>query len=233
MATLQGKERRQYVGAMFARIARRYDLMNTLMTAGMHHRWRTLAAKRAAAGPSGLAIDIATGTGDMALALARQHSITGVVGLDLVPEMVTVGQAKAGHRVHMVVGDSLSLPFGDNVFGCVTSAFGLRNMPDIQASLAEMVRVVKPGGRVVILELTPNVGGPLRPIVQLYLHRLLPFMGRVIAGDGEAYTYLPQSIERFLTRDGLAQLLTDLRLKDVGYQSLTLGTVAIHWGVKS
>ena len=232
MAELRGDEKRRYVRALFSRIAGRYDLMNTLMTGGMHHRWRAKAAARAAAGNSGLALDIATGTGDLALALARRREMTAVVGLDLLPQMVMRAQAKAGHRAHLVLGDALSLPFPDELFGCVTSGFSLRNMPDLQASLGEMARVLKPGGRLVTLELIPQGGGLLRPMVSLYLHRLIPLMGRVIAGDATAYTYLPQSIDRFLTPEGLVELLTELGLRDVGCQTLNFGTVAIHWGVK-
>ena len=232
MADLRGSERRRYVGAMFARIAPRYDLMNAVMTGGMDRRWRALAARTAALGLHGPALDIATGTGDLALALSRQDGVESVVGLDLVPEMVLRGQAKVGSRAQMMVGDGLSLPFSDGVFGCVTSAFGLRNMPDVPASLSEMMRVLKTDGKLVILEITPQSNGLLRPAFRLYFHRLVPIMGRIIAGDGEAYSYLPQSVDRFFSRDGLAALFGQVGLRQVGSRSLGLGTVAISWGVK-
>ena len=234
MAELTGNERRAYVRAMFARIAGRYDLMNTVMTGGMHHHWRTLAARVAASGPPGTALDIATGTGDLALSLARQPHIQKVIGLDLVPQMVSLAQAKARGRLGLVVGDGLSLPFADNTFCCAASAFGLRNMPDVPATLAELARVVQPGGKVVILDIIPREEkSPLRPLFRLFFHWVVPLAGQIITGDREAYTYLPRSVDRFMTREGVRDLFTDLGLKDVGFRSLGLGTIAIHWGVKA
>ena len=155
-----------------------------------------------------------------------------MVGMDLLPQMLMRAHAKAGRKNLLVLGDALSLPFPDGLFACVTSGFSLRNMPDLQDSLREMARVLKPGGRLVTLELVPQGGGLLRPLVRLYLHHLIPFMGRIVVGDAAAYTYLPRSIDRFLTPDGLVDLLTELGLDNVGCQTLNFGTVAIHWGVK-
>lgn len=229
---LSGDERRAYVREMFSRIARRYDLMNTLMTGGMHYRWRTQAARVAAAGPPGTALDIATGTGDFAMALARQPGIRGVVGLDIVPEMVRMAQAKSKGRLHLAVGDALSLPFPDNAFCCATSGFGLRNMPDVHATLAELARVVQPGGKVVILEIIPlKQGSPLRPLFRPYFHWLVPLAGQLVAGDRRAYTYLPRSVDHFLTREGVRELFAEAGLQDTGSRLLAFGTVAIHWGV--
>ena len=231
-AELSGDERRAYVREMFARIARRYDLMNTLMTGGMHYRWRTQAARVAAAGPPGIALDIATGTGDFALALARQPGIRGVVGLDIVPQMVQMARAKSKGGLKLVVGDALSLPFPDNTFCCATSGFGLRNMPDVHATLAELARVVQPGGKVVILEIIPlREGSPLRPLFRPYFHWLVPLAGQLVAGDRRAYTYLPRSVDRFLTREGVRELFGAAGLQDTGSRLLAFGTVAIHWGV--
>ena len=164
---LKGEAKRRYVGDLFVRIAPRYDLMNTLMTGGMHHRWRKLAAGVATGGPEGMALDIATGTGDLVFALAGARGTRIVVGLDLLSEMVALARVKARSRrpevrARFMVGDALSLPFADHTFACATSAWGLRNMPDLRGSLEEMVRVVKPGGRVVSLESMPPGGGPIR-----------------------------------------------------------------------
>ena len=231
-AELSGDERRAYVREMFARIARRYDLMNTLMTGGMHYRWRNTAARIAAAGLEGKALDIATGTGDFALALERRPGIRGVVGLDIVPQMAQMARAKSRGRLGLVVGDALSLPFPDNSFCCATSGFGLRNMPDVHGTLAELARVVAPGGRVVILEIIPlREGSPLRPLFRPYFHWLVPLAGQLVAGDRRAYTYLPRSVDRFLTREGVRELFGAVGLEGTGSRLLALGTVAIHWGM--
>ncbi len=237
MAELQGEARRRYVGEMFARIAPRYDLMNTPMTLGAHHRWRKPAARLATRGLRGAALDVATGTGDLALALARASGMERVVGLDLLPGMVALARKKAlarglAGRVGFLVGDGLALPFPDGAFACVTSAWGLRNMPDPRASLEEMARVTAAGGRVVSLESVPVRGSPLGPFFRLYFHQVVPLLGQVIAGDREAYTYLPRSVDGFLPAERLAGLFQEVGLADVGYRRLGLGAVAIHWGTR-
>ena len=243
MADLQGPARRQYVADLFARIVPRYDLMNTLMTGGLHHRWRRLAVSMATrdldiAAGNGTALDVATGTGDLALAFVRHTRIQRVVGLDLVAPMVCRACSKGrsrglGGRVRFAVGDALSLPFADDSFVCAGSAWGLRNMPDLAGALSEMVRVVRPGGRVVSLESVPVEGGPLRPLFKPFFHHVVPLMGQLIGGDRAAYTYLPQSVERFLTVVGLAQAFEEAGLKDVGHRRVGMGAVAIHWGTVS
>ena len=239
---LQGQAKRRYVADLFSRIAPRYDLMNTLMTGGMHHRWRKVAATKATQGLEGLALDVATGTGDLAVAIAKVPNIKGVMGLDLLPEMVTRAQTKSfspsDHQGRLLIpqfmlGDGLSLPFCDNTFVCATSAWGLRNMPDLEGSLVEMVRVVKPGGRVVSLESMPLERGPLRPFIHLGLHHVVPLMGQLIGRDRAAYTYLPRSVDRFLTAQALARTFEEVGLKDVSYLRLGFGAVAVHWGTKT
>lgn len=244
MAELKGEAKQRYVAQMFARIAGRYDLMNTLMTGGMHRRWRQKTARVTAQGLVGaqhtaplLALDVATGTGDLAFALAQQPGIGHAVGVDIVPEMIALAQAKArarglGRRTSLIVGDALALPFPDASFACATAGFSLRNMPDLPQALAEMVRVVRPGGRVTTLELTPLSEGIKSGLFRLYFHRLVPLLGLLIARDKSAYTYLPQSVDRFLEADNLARLFQDLGLSGVGYQKLGFGTVALHWGTK-
>jgi len=199
MVDLKGEPKARYVAAMFGRIAPRYDRLNTVMTAGMHHRWRRLATRLAMEGLEGEALDVATGTGDLALALLRQPGVRRAVALDFVPEMLRLARKKARRqgmedRVELVQGDALRLPFPDGRYACATSGFGLRNVGDLAAALREMARVVRPGGRVVILELSMSgVWAPLRrggPLV-LSPHRSPP--GDVVGG-GTGGVYLPARV---------------------------------------
>ena len=226
---------RRYVGELFHNIVPRYDLMNTLMTGGLHHRWRRATAKIATRDLEGVALDVAAGTGDLTLALAAAPGIRRAVGLDLVPLMLERARAKAfrkgdGGQCSFMVGDALSLPYLDDTFACATTAWGLRNMPDLTACLAEMVRVVKPGGRVVSLESFPMRKGPMKLVVPFLFHKLVPLMGQLVAGQREAYTYLPRSVEGFLTVEEMARKFEEAGLVDVGYSRRGLGAVALHWG---
>ena len=237
MANLQGEEKQVFVADLFARIAARYDLMNTLMTGGMHHRWKRRTAHVTTRGMSGPALDIATGTGDLAFAMAGLPGVTGSIGVDLLPEMI--GQAKSKQAnvnsresADFLLGDALSLPFADGSFACATAGFSLRNMPDLPAAIAEMFRVVRSGGRVTTLELTPLPRGPRAALFRLYFHGIVPRVGQLIAGDRGAYTYLPQSVDYFLEANRLARLFEDTGFVDVSFQKLGFGTVAIHQGRK-
>ena len=237
MANLSGEAKQTYVADLFARIAGRYDLMNSLMTGGMHHRWKRRTARVAAAGLAGPALDIATGTGDLAFALARQPGIDSALGVDLLAEMLTLARDKepakdAPGSVGFLQGDALTLPFPDNSFACATAGFSLRNMPDLPAAIAEMARVVRPGGRVTTLELTPMPPGLKSALFRLYFHRIVPLIGQLVAGDRSAYTYLPQSVDYFLQADRLAGLFEAAGLVEVSYRKLGFGAVAIHQGAK-
>ncbi len=223
------------MGELFHNIVPRYDLMNTLMTGGMHHRWRRDAARIATRDLEGTSLDVAAGTGDLTLALAASPGISHAVGLDLVPLMLERARAKAsrkrdGGRCSFMVGDALSLPYPDDTFACATTAWGLRNMPDLSSCLAEMVRVVKPGGRVVSLESFPVRKGPMKLVVPFLFHRLVPLMGQLVAGQRDAYTYLPRSVEGFLTVEEMASRFEEAGLVDVGYALRGFGAVALHWG---
>ena len=238
MAQLRGDEKRRYVAEMFARISPRYDLMNSLMTGGMHHRWKRATARFTATGLRGSALDIATGTGDLAFALAQIPGVSPVVGVDLLPEMLTIARGKrakisgAGPAAEFAVGDALRLPFADGTFCCATAGFSLRNMADVPAAIAEMARVVAPGGRITTLELTPMPPGLRAALGRVYFHHVVPLLGQVVAGDRSAYTYLPNSVDYFLTADGLAEVYRAVGLTDVGYCRLGMGGVALHYGVK-
>lgn len=228
-------ERAEQVRVMFDRIARRYDLMNSLMTGGRHQAWRRVAARIAEPQPGGLALDVATGTGDLALALLAQTPIRGVIGLDFSDGMLKVGREKLrrkdpGGRVKLVIGDALRLPFPDKTFACVTSAFLLRNLADLAQGLAEMRRVTHPGGKVVALEITQPTLPGWSHLFGWYFHRLVPRLGALVSGNREAYTYLPRSVERFLPPAQLSWLMERVGLRAVGYRRLGLGTVTIHAG---
>ena len=235
MAELKGAAKQQYVAELFSRIAGRYDLMNDLMTAGLHRRWKRQTARLAAKGLNGKALDIATGTGDLALALSRCPGIDHAVGVDLLPEMVVRGRNKARAKglasgTTLLLGDALRLPFPGGSFACATAGFSLRNMPDLSQALAEMVRVVQPGGRVTTLELTPLLAGKTAWFIRWYFRWLVPFLGQIVAGNRADYTYLRDSVEVFLQADRLAELFSEVGLIDVGYRRLGFGTVTLHWG---
>ena len=238
MAQLQGSERARYVAGMFSRISRRYDLLNTVMSGGRHYAWRRLATRLAVEGLSGRALDVATGTGDFAFDLARRAEITSVVGLDFTRDMMTLGLGKRerqgiGGAVSFTEGDAHDLPFDDNSFVCATVGFGIRNFIDAPRALREMARVVSPGGRVVSLEIVRMDGkGPVSRMARLHFRYATPWMGALLAGDREAYTYLPQSAQGFMSAHELGAAMSDAGLTVTTRKSLALGSVAIHVGEK-
>jgi len=238
MADLRGRERAYYVTRMFSRIAPHYDLLNTVMTAGRHHAWRRMAAETAVGPTSGTALDVAAGTCDFALDLARRPSVSHVVALDRSGEMLSVGRSKADRRgltqaLTLAVGDAHDLPFADDRFMCATVGFGVRNYADVGAAMREMVRVVAPGGKVVVLEIVRTEGwlGWGR-LFRFYFRRVTPWLGALIARDREAYTYLPESVAAFYSAGQLASMMEEAGLQKVETRSLALGTVAIISGEK-
>ena len=231
-----GPDKARFVSQMFSRIARHYDLMNGLMTFGMHHSWRRVAARQTIPSPEGPALDLATGTGDLALELRELHPHRNIVGADFSEGMLAVARDKvraAGDagRIRLVAADALALPFDDRAFACVTSAFLLRNLADLRQGLAEMKRVTRPGGRVVALEITQVDAPGFRPLFRFYFHRIVPRIGRLVARDNEAYAYLPQSVDRFLAPADLARLMESVGLRSVTWRRLGLGSVTIHTGI--
>ena len=210
--------------------------MNDVMTLGMHRGWKRRTARLAAECPPGPALDVSTGTGDLAFELARRPSTEATVGLDLLPEMITQARDKATKRalrdVSLLVGDANSLPFPSDTFACATAGFSLRNMPDVRRAVEEMARVVRPGGRVALLELSPMESGIKARLFRMYFHGVVPFVGNLIARDRAAYTYLPESVDRFYGAEELASILRESGLENVAYRRLGFGTVCLHWGNK-
>jgi demethylmenaquinone methyltransferase/2-methoxy-6-polyprenyl-1,4-benzoquinol methylase len=228
----------EQVRAMFDRIAGLYDRMNTVMTAGLHHQWRRRAADLAALGPGGRALDVATGTGDLALELAERVSPGGeVVATDFSERMLELARAKVGSRsfgpatrVLVRSANALALPFGDGEFDAATVGFGARNFSDLELGLREMTRVVRPGGRVVVLEITTPQQLPLSWFFELWFDRAVPALGR-LAGDFEAYSYLPSSVRRFPGPRQLAETMARCGLHDIRYVLTAGGIIALHVGV--
>lgn len=226
------------VRRMFGRIAGRYDAMNAVMTAGMDRRWRALATRRAALPAGGLALDIGTGTGDLAIALTRGAPGVTVVGLDYTLPMLRLAPRKASgravaERTRWVLGDGQVLPFADATFDAVTSAFVLRNFSDLSAALSEMARVTRPGGRVVALEIAPDAARWWRPVFNLYFQRVVPVLGSLVAGDRTAYTYLPASVAAFLDAGAVAQRMARAGLQPLPPTRLVGGAVAVHVGMRA
>jgi demethylmenaquinone methyltransferase / 2-methoxy-6-polyprenyl-1,4-benzoquinol methylase len=237
---------------MFDRIAAVYDPLNTAMTAGLHHRWRARAVDLADVGPGSRVLDVATGTGDLAIELAHRVSPGGeVVGADFAENMLERARGKLGGDVGPRVrprfewADAMELPYDDDRFDAATVGFGARNFSDLGRGLAEMVRVVRPGGRVVVLEITTPTRAPLSLFYQLWFDRIVPALGRIVGvltpgspahEDGgestiaQAYTYLPSSVKRFPGPPALAAEMERAGLVEIGYVTTAGGIVAIHFG---
>jgi demethylmenaquinone methyltransferase/2-methoxy-6-polyprenyl-1,4-benzoquinol methylase len=217
------------VRAMFDRIAGPYDAMNTVMTAGLHHRWRERAVQLAAVGPGSRVIDVATGTGDLAIALSLAVAPDGeVVACDFSEQMLARARAKAP-QLRFEWADALALPYASDRFDAATVGFGARNFSDLRRGIEEMVRVVRPGGRVVILEITRPTREPLASFFRGWFDRVVPALGR-FAGQGAAYSYLPSSVRRFPGPHELAALMDSCGLRGISYVLTAGGIIAIHVG---
>jgi demethylmenaquinone methyltransferase/2-methoxy-6-polyprenyl-1,4-benzoquinol methylase len=212
------------VRAMFDRIAGIYDRLNSVMTAGLHHEWRRRAADLAAVRAGDRVLDVATGTGDLAVELAARGC--EVVGCDFSEAMLELARSKAP-GVAFEVANALELPYAADSFDAATVGFGARNFSDLERGLAEMARIVRPGGRVVVLEMTTPRRPPLSTFFGVWFDHVVPVLGR-LAGNGDAYSYLPSSVKRFPGPDGLAQLMWEAGLRDVHYLLTAGGIIAIH-----
>src|SRR5690242_11923628 len=219
------------VRAMFDRIAGLYDVMNSVMTAGLHHRWRSRAADLAEVRAGDRVLDVATGTGDLALELARRVGPAGaVVGSDFSEGMLERARRKASGvaNVRFEHGNALSLPYGDGEFAAATVGFGARNFSDLPRGLSEMARVVRPGGRVVVLEITTPTKPPLSTFFRVWFDHIVPLIGR-----DEAYTYLPSSVKRFPAPPELAAEMSRAGLRDIRWILTAGGIIALHVGTRA
>jgi len=221
---------------MFDRVAGVYDLMNTAMTAGLHHRWRARAADRAELRPGDAALDACCGTGDLALELARRVGPEGtVVGCDFSEPMLELAREKAARlrleQVRFEWADALRLPYPNESFDAATVGFGARNLADLERGLEELVRVLRPGGRLVILEITQPRRAPLSSFYSLWFDRIVPLLG-TIAGDRDAYSYLPRSVKRFPSPEGLATLMAAAGLERIRGLIMAGGIIAVHSGAR-
>jgi demethylmenaquinone methyltransferase/2-methoxy-6-polyprenyl-1,4-benzoquinol methylase len=231
MANLTGRERAAYVQKMFTRIAPRYDLMNRLMTFGQDMRWRRTVIAKAEIPPGGRALDLGTGTGDIALAIRETHPAAQVVAADFTLEMMRVGRARpGGDALPWNSADALNLPYPDAAFDAVVSGFLMRNVSDLPRALREQRRILKPGGRIVILDTTRPRKNLLTPFIKLHMNFIIPFLGRLITGETEAYAYLPETSQNFLDAETLAERMREAGFSEVGFVRVNFGTVGIHWG---
>ena len=232
MATSPGTLPEPQVRAMFDRIAGFYDLMNSVMTAGLHHQWRRRAADLAQVGPGDRVLDVATGTGDLAVELAGRVAPGGeVIGSDFSEEMLGRARVKAP-GLQFEWGNALDLPYATATFDAATVGFGARNFSDLGQGISEMARVVKPGGRVVILEITTPQKPPLSTFFSLWFDRVVPVIGKV-AGDPDAYDYLPNSVKRFPGPEGLAADMERAGLQDIRWILTAGGIIALHVGTRA
>lgn len=225
-----------YVQDMFGRIAGRYNLMNRLMTFGRDQSWRRFVIHRARLPDYGRLLDLATGTGDIAFEGLHAVPSLQVVGADFSLPMMQVGKAHMlGRYVSWCGADALNLPFPDNSFDAVTSGYLVRNVTDIGRTLREQCRVLKPGGRIVILDSSPPPRNLLRPFILLYLKVVIPLLGRIVGGKqaADAYRYLPESTQAFKTPEQLAALMREAGFQKVQFRRFMFGTICVHWGQKA
>lgn len=230
MTQLTGHERAQYVQSMFTKIAHRYDLMNRLMTGGQDVRWRKEVIRLTKLHPHGSVLDLGTGTGDLAREMLTQYPKAQVTAADFTLEMMCVG--KRSGNLNFSAADALSLPFKEHTFDAIVSGFLMRNVSDVQQTLREKHRVLKPGGRIVILDTTRPKKNWLSPFIKFHMHVIIPALGRMLSGYREAYTYLPDSTEQFLNAEELTVRMVAVGFRRVNFKRLMLGTIAIHWGEK-
>jgi demethylmenaquinone methyltransferase/2-methoxy-6-polyprenyl-1,4-benzoquinol methylase len=226
--------KRSYVRDMFTAIAPRYDLLNHLLSLNVDRRWRRRAVDALAweRVPNGVYLDLCAGTLDLAAELARRPGFAGrVVGADFVRRMLALGRAKAD-GLEPVAADALALPFAGASFSGLVIGFGVRNLVDVRAGLAEMARVLRPGARLVILEFSLPARWPIRPLYRFYFSRIVPRIGRVVSKHTSAYSYLPNSVDAFPSPDGLARHLRAVGFREVCYERLTFGIATIHVGTR-
>lgn len=231
MSQLSGDERARYVQHVFGSIARRYNLMNRLMTAGQDIRWRRETVRRLQLNSGDALLDLGAGTGDLGREALRQQPDIRLVAADFSLPMLLAG--KSSGWLPWLNADALHLPFTDETFEAVVSGFLIRNVGNLDAVLKEQYRVLKPGGRLLILETTRPRSGILSPFVRFHMRTVIPWIGSLVSGDREAYLYLPASTEAFLSAEDLAERIISTGFREVGFHRRMAGTIAIHWGMKN
>lgn len=233
MSHLTGRERATYVQKMFTRIAGRYDVMNRLMTFGQDLSWRKEVIRRAAIHPGNRVLDLGSGTGDIALEIHAHQPDAWPLAADFTVEMMRVGQKRPnGDALDWCATDALNLPYANESFDAVVSGFLMRNVSDLPRALAEQRRILKPGGRIVILDTTRPPENLLAPFIRIHLNTVIPTLGKLITGESEAYTYLPDTTKGFLRAEELAMRMSDATFSGIGFKRVMFGTIAIHWGMK-
>src|ERR1041385_7189603 len=230
MTQLTGKERASYVQNMFTQIARRYDLMNRLMTGGQDVRWRKQVIQLARLKSDSILLDLGTGTGDLAREALGQFPQAKIIAADFTLEMMRVGQKRSA--LNFSSADALRLPFEDSSFDAAVSGFLMRNVIDLQKALQEQYRILSKGGRIVILDTTRPKKNILSPFIWFHMHFVIPTLGRLLTGAQEAYHYLPETTEGFVTAEELASRMAVVGFKKINFERLMFGTIAIHWGEK-
>lgn len=231
MTNLSGTEKARYVQGLFTRIARRYDLMNRLMTGGQDVVWRREVIRRAGLRPGARLLDLGAGTGDLAREAQNQQPQASITAADFTLAMMQAGRKTSDH-FGWAASDALNLPFGEGQFDAVVSGFLMRNVIDSMAALREQFRVLVPGGRIVILDTTRPRRNLLSPFIWIHMHLIIPALGTLLSGQSDAYTYLPDSTEAFLSAEELAARLAAAGFEKIGYKRLMFGTIAMHWGEK-
>ncbi len=230
MSQLTGDERARFVHNVFSRIARRYNLMNHLMTAGQDNHWRREAIQRARLSSGARLLDIGAGTGDLGGEALRQQPDIRVIAADFNIDMMLAGQKSCS--LPWVNADALHLPFPDESFDGVVSGFLMRNVGNVTSALIEQYRILKEGGRMVILETTRPRAGIFTPLVWFHMHIVIPLVGGLVSGERAAYRYLPASSESFLSAEELGDQMASVGFHNVGFCRRMFGTIAIHWGEK-
>jgi demethylmenaquinone methyltransferase/2-methoxy-6-polyprenyl-1,4-benzoquinol methylase len=231
------KEKSSYVKDMFSAIAPKYDFFNDVISFGMHKSWKKFVVKKADLKEGDTALDLCTGTGDIAFALAEKAGKSGnVTGVDFVQEMLDVANKRKNENtagnVSFQLGDAMDIPFPDNTFDAVTVGYGLRNVTNIPKAISEMVRVSKPGGRIISLDLGKPKIPVYRELYYFYFYKIMPLITSVFQGKKDAYNYLPNSLDEFPAQEGLLKIMKEAGLQDVQCFEFAGGATAVHYGVK-
>jgi demethylmenaquinone methyltransferase/2-methoxy-6-polyprenyl-1,4-benzoquinol methylase len=227
----------EQVRSMFNTIAPKYDLMNRVMTFGIDKRWRSITVKTLKKAGVQNVLDIATGTGDLAIKLSKEIDGSHITGIDLSEGMISVGKTKVeqaglSNRITLATADALQMPFADNSFDAITVAYGVRNFEHLDKGYAEMLRVLRPGGMLCVLELTPPSSPIVKPFYAAYTRGIIPVVGRLLSNDKRAYTYLPESIAAVPARQDMLNLMSKAGFSDTTYRSFTFGVCTLYTALK-